>query len=87
MFHNHTVVLLLLPQVWIVPVNVAVARNEEPVRVSDIHEIQSNNNTLTAKIHVSTDNRICQLQRIYCDYLCSHCKNNEKERIIFNNEE
>ena len=56
MFHNHTVVLLLLPQVWIVPVNVAVARNEEPVRVSDTHQI-----------HISTDNRIRQLQRICRD--------------------
>ena len=62
MFHDHTVVLLfLLSQVWIVPVNAAVAGNEEPVRVSDTHQIPSNNNTLTAKIHVYTDNRIHRL--------------------------
>ena len=77
----------MLPQVWKVPVNVAVARNEEPVRVSDTHEIPNDNNTLREKIHVSTDNHIRRLQWIWCHYRCSNCKNNEKERIIFNYEE
>ena len=48
----------MLPQVQIMPVNVAIASTEEPVQVSDTHQILSNNKTLTAKIHVSTDNRI-----------------------------
>ena len=61
MFHNHTVVLLFCYQVWIVHVIVAVASKEETVRVSDTHQIPSNNNTLTAKVHVSTDNRVHRL--------------------------
>ena len=48
----------MLPQVWKMPVNVAVARNEEPVRVSDTHQIPNDNNTLREKIHVSTNNHI-----------------------------
>ena len=48
----------MLPQFRIVPVNVAVARNENPVRVSDTHQIPSINNSLRAKIHVSTDSHI-----------------------------
>ena len=39
----------MLPQVWKVPVNVAVGRNEEPVRVSDTHQIPNDNNTLSQK--------------------------------------
>ena len=39
----------MLPQVWKVPVNVAVSRNEEPVRVSDTHQIPYDNNTLSQK--------------------------------------
>ena len=69
------------------PVNVAVARNEEPVRVSDAHQIPTNNKTLTAKIHVATENRIRQLQWIWCDYRCSSPKNKEKGMVIFNYEE
>ena len=77
----------MLPRVWIVPVNVAVAKNEEPVRVSDTYQIPSNNNSLIAKIHVFADNHIRRLQWIWCDYRCSNCQNNEKERTIFNKEE